>query len=185
MDNLKPKVNNLWETAKSNRAATNRERVLSSGICSSRLSAFVFVVLGNVVEPPFSFNSLALARSKQRKKEHWEREQMLDGTHFALLVSILGLHDTNHRHIVVWRKHSAETIGRAQSSGYRSVSSFERIRCNRNKWWWSSCRCKRIPRERDRQQMVSSQPATLQMMSFDEAVHPKLDEILHAAGREP
>ena len=69
MDSLKPKVNNLWETGKSNRAATNRERLLSSGIFSSRLSAVV-VVLGNVVEPPFSFNSSALARSKHRKKEH-------------------------------------------------------------------------------------------------------------------
>ena len=75
MGKLKSNANIVCEMGKFNRAATSWFRVLSSGMCNSRVLAVVFVTLGKIVEPPFCFNSLALARSKQRKKEHWERER--------------------------------------------------------------------------------------------------------------
>ena len=63
MDSLKGLFNRLWDMGKSSRAATSRDKVLSSGISSSLelevpLAAVILPVL--VFSPP----SLALTRSK-------------------------------------------------------------------------------------------------------------------------
>jgi hypothetical protein len=63
MDNLKFLFNKLCEIWRSSRAATRRDKVLSSGINNCLLPAFV-VPLVKLVEPTLSFPSFALARSE-------------------------------------------------------------------------------------------------------------------------
>jgi hypothetical protein len=62
MDNLKFLFNNLCETGRSSRAATSRDKVLSSGINNCLLFVFA-LLLAKPVDPVLSFDSFALARS--------------------------------------------------------------------------------------------------------------------------
>jgi hypothetical protein len=63
MDNLKFLFNKLCEIGRSSRAATRRDKVLSSGINNCRLLEVMLPPV-NPVELALSFKSFALARSE-------------------------------------------------------------------------------------------------------------------------
>ena len=125
---------------KSNRAATNRESVLSSGANNCR-PVVVVLLFAAVPLFPCSLASFALIRSRERK--NILSIVAISSIYLAVLAWILEFFGTFHLHRVVWHMHNAGTNGHVRSWDYRSAPSSAAIHCNRSRSQSFLCRYKR------------------------------------------
>ncbi len=127
IDSLKFRSSKLCEIGKSSRAATSRDKVLSSGM-SNRPS---FELPASITDGLSALLALALSKRKHIHTINFAQRHK-PKTNLVVLFSILVSFDAIQHHTIVLHMHNVETNEHAQSLDYHLHPSFVMIHCNKN-----------------------------------------------------